>query len=175
MHQLDVSLPACDTFYTNLSLNNLQNLYKISFRFIKRHADFSNFIGIKSFKFDAGEVAWLGSTFRLRTHTYPNDFTTAYAKMVATFGSLIETRVGYATQRCVCEGKDSMNASNKSQIRQNCFVIIKKFRQIITIKTTCVLSTFLKTCPNIPKMNAYPTSKNNHLQSTNIRACNGQE
>ncbi len=60
-------------------------------------------IGIDSFKFDAGEVNWMPSSFLLNETTssslWPALQTTKYVESVAHFGRQIEVRVGYRSQR----------------------------------------------------------------------------
>eukprot|EP00094_Tigriopus_californicus_P007111 TCALIF_06846-PA protein Name:"Similar to Kiaa1161 Uncharacterized family 31 glucosidase KIAA1161 (Mus musculus)" AED:0.06 eAED:0.06 QI:229/0.25/0.2/1/0.5/0.4/5/0/668 len=59
-------------------------------------------VGIDSFKFDAGEINWFPSSYRLGfesdTSLWPGIFTTKYAESVANFGNQIEVRVGYKAQ-----------------------------------------------------------------------------
>lgn len=59
-------------------------------------------VGIDSFKFDAGEINWFPSSYRLGnepdTTLWPGIFTTKYAESVANFGNQIEVRVGYKAQ-----------------------------------------------------------------------------
>ena len=54
--------------------------------------------GLDSFKFDAGEVNWMPSSYQLDSgldkSLWPAVFTTKYAEAVSSFGGMIETRVG---------------------------------------------------------------------------------
>lgn len=58
--------------------------------FVGRLKKFQTFYDIDSFKFDAGEANWLGDYFKLKKASYPNQYTTNYAKMASEFGPLIE-------------------------------------------------------------------------------------
>ena len=68
--------------------------------FVSRLRHYQQTYGIDSFKFDAGEANWLpphGRTANLMRN--PCEYTTKYVQMVAEFGDMIETRVGFKTQR----------------------------------------------------------------------------
>ncbi|XP_071552492.1 myogenesis-regulating glycosidase-like isoform X2 [Panulirus ornatus] len=67
----------------------------------KRLLDLRHQTGIDSFKFDAGETSWLPKVFTLNVdqRLWPNVYTLKYVETVAQFGSMIETRVGMATQQ----------------------------------------------------------------------------
>lgn len=66
--------------------------------FVNRLQSFLNETGINSFKFDAGEVNWLGPSFRLGSGKYPNQYTTDYVNMCARLGNQIEVRSGTGSQ-----------------------------------------------------------------------------
>lgn len=68
--------------------------------YTRRLKSFQKEYNIDSFKFDAGEVNWLPhnmSTFLPMMN--PCDFATKYVEMISSFGSMIETRIGYHSQR----------------------------------------------------------------------------
>lgn len=55
--------------------------------------------GIDSFKFDAGETAWIPRQFKLfNNNSYPDSYAQNYAKLAASQGNFIEIRVGHRTQ-----------------------------------------------------------------------------
>lgn len=55
--------------------------------------------GIDSFKFDAGELNWLPRNFELvNADDTPEQYCTAFARMAARFGKMIEVRIGCGTQ-----------------------------------------------------------------------------
>lgn len=66
--------------------------------FVGRLEQFLGNTGIDSFKFDAGEVNWLGPAFRLQGGSYPNQYTKDYVNMCARLGNRIEVRSGFGTQ-----------------------------------------------------------------------------
>ncbi|KAK4303288.1 hypothetical protein Pmani_024673 [Petrolisthes manimaculis] len=67
----------------------------------QRLLDLQNQTNIDSFKFDAGETNWLPKNFTLGVDEllWPNAYTLKYVEAVSQFGSMIEVRVGMATQR----------------------------------------------------------------------------
>jgi alpha-glucosidase (family GH31 glycosyl hydrolase) len=67
--------------------------------FSDRLRSFQNETGVDSFKFDAGECNWFPPG--IQTHVpleNPNDYASEYVGMLATFGGMVETRVGYRSQ-----------------------------------------------------------------------------
>lgn len=68
--------------------------------FVARLRHYRQTYGIDSFKFDAGEANWVPPGGRTATPMRsPNEYTTNYVEMVAEFGDMIETRVGFKTQK----------------------------------------------------------------------------
>ena len=68
--------------------------------FVSRLKTLQEESGIASFKFDAGETSWLPQPPRLNSssYPYPGVFTKSYVSALASFGSMIEVRVGERTQ-----------------------------------------------------------------------------
>ena len=69
----------------------------------QRLRDLQAATGIDSFKFDGGETNWLPSSYELNPlldkSTWPSAYTTKYVENMATFGNLIEVRVGWRSQQ----------------------------------------------------------------------------
>lgn len=79
---LDFTNPDACTWFAN-RLKNMQKEYEID-----------------SFKFDAGEVAYLPTHYKLHTKlNNPSDFTTKYADLVNSFGDMVEMRSAYQSQK----------------------------------------------------------------------------
>ena len=56
--------------------------------------------GLDSFKFDAGELHFLPSSFSTDSPIMnPSDYTTKYAEVVASFGKMVEMRASYRSQK----------------------------------------------------------------------------
>ncbi|XP_054161416.1 myogenesis-regulating glycosidase-like isoform X2 [Oppia nitens] len=69
--------------------------------YVQRVKQIRETTGIDSFKFDAGELGWVGKDFKLSNECIqqtPVQLTGFYAETVSELGNMIETRVGYKTQ-----------------------------------------------------------------------------
>ncbi|XP_013788779.1 uncharacterized family 31 glucosidase KIAA1161-like [Limulus polyphemus] len=69
--------------------------------FLKRLETLQNKYNIDTFKFDAGEIAWLSEGFVLhdkRIENTPNKFSQLYSEMAHKLGSKVEVRVGFGSQ-----------------------------------------------------------------------------
>ncbi|XP_061189415.1 myogenesis-regulating glycosidase-like [Saccostrea echinata] len=68
--------------------------------FVRRLREMQTEYQIDSFKFDAGEMTYLPSSYSTRYNLgNPGFFTTLYVDMVSRFGDMIEIRCGYKSQR----------------------------------------------------------------------------
>lgn len=68
--------------------------------FVTRLRDIQTEYQIDSFKFDAGEMTYMPSSYSTRYRLgNPGFFTTLYVDMVSRFGDMIEVRCGYKSQR----------------------------------------------------------------------------
>lgn len=68
--------------------------------FVGNLEEFRNRTGVDSFKFDAGENNWI--PLGARTHdrlANPNEYATRYVEVLSRLGDMVETRVGYRSQR----------------------------------------------------------------------------
>ena len=75
------------------------NPYSVQY-FIKKLETLKSNYEIDSFKFDAGETAWIPKQFKLfDKNSFPDNYAQNYAKLATTQGNFIEIRVGHRTQR----------------------------------------------------------------------------
>ncbi|KAJ8714337.1 hypothetical protein PYW07_002562 [Mythimna separata] len=68
--------------------------------YVERLTRLKSEIGVDGYKFDGGETSWSPVIPVLQGDIYeaPNSITTDYVRAVATFGNLVEVRVGFETQ-----------------------------------------------------------------------------